>query len=419
MSFTAAAGLVAWAAVLLVSHLVGRVLRGNGMKLFAPPLFGHFDLRLGRSIVPATIFACMVVFGGRRASHELSWWAVLVATGVSAFAWAVLLAYAEGWDALSAPLRSPHDYLATASGVGSPSQWLSTFTARLSSYGVHVQGHPPGMVLALWIMQRAGIGVFAIALVIVAAGASAASAALVALRNLSGEVAARRAAPFMVLAPAAVWIATSDDALWLGTSAWGIAALTVAAARRDAKGHVAALVGGGLLGGSLFLSYGVVPLGAVVVSVGLYRRRWLPLVSAGVAVVAVGVLFWSFGFSWFDGLAATAERYAAGVSRHRPFAYFALANLAAFSIALGPATAVALAQLRRRSTWVLVGAALVAVMIADLSGFSKGEVERIWLPFVPWVLMSTSTLDGAPARGLLGLQALTGLAVQVGTRTPW
>ena len=34
---------------------------------------------------------------------------------------------------------------------------------------------------------------------------------------------------------------------------------------------------------------------------------------------------------------------------------------------------------------LLVGAAVVVVAVADASGMSKAEVERIWLPFVPWL----------------------------------
>ena len=45
--------------------------------------------------------------------------------------------------------------------------------------------------------------------------------------------------------------------------------------------------------------------------------------------------------------------------------------------------------------WLLVGGGLAAVAIADLSGMSKGEVERIWLPFLPWVLLAAAALPQA------------------------
>ena len=54
---------------------------------------------------------------------------------------------------------------------------------------------------------------------------------------------------------------------------------------------------------------------------------------------------------------------------------------------------------------VLTSAAAAIVLTADLSRMSKGEVERIWLPFVPWLLISTAFL---PRRW-----RTTGVAVQV------
>ena len=44
---------------------------------------------------------------------------------------------------------------------------------------------------------------------------------------------------------------------------------------------------------------------------------------------------------------------------------------------------------------LLAGAAVLCVLAADLSRMSKAEVERIWLPFVPWLLLSTALLPGA------------------------
>ena len=40
----------------------------------------------------------------------------------------------------------------------------------------------------------------------------------------------------------------------------------------------------------------------------------------------------------------------------------------------------------------LAGAAAASVLLADASQMSKAEVERIWLPFVPWLLLSCALL---------------------------
>ena len=77
-----------------------------------------------------------------------------------------------------------------------------------------------------------------------------------------------------------------------------------------------------------------------------------------------------------------------------------------------------LARLRDQATWLLVGGALLAVAFADLSGLSKGEVERIWLPFAVWIVVAASA-HRPPARTWLALQVGLAVAVQVLTRTGW
>ncbi len=99
-------------------------------------------------------------------------------------------------------------------------------------------------------------------------------------------------------------------------------------------------------------------------------------------------MFAGLGFSWFSGFAATRGVYWAGVAKHRPYSYFLVADLALFAVATGPAIAVGLGRLRDRNLWLLVGGVLAVVALADLSGMSKAEVERIWLPFVPWVALA-------------------------------
>ena len=53
-------------------------------------------------------------------------------------------------------------------------------------------------------------------LFVVVVGTSAAAAVLIAVRALSDEHLARRVAPFVALAPAAVWVGVSADAYYAG-----------------------------------------------------------------------------------------------------------------------------------------------------------------------------------------------------------
>ncbi len=67
--------------------------------------------------------------------------------------------------------------------------------------------------------------------------------------------------------------------------------------------------------------------------------------------------------------------------------------------------------------WVIALAAVLAV--AALAGFTKAEVERIWLPFVPWLLVSTALLPERWRRWGLGLQVCSALVVQHLLYTSW
>jgi hypothetical protein len=68
---------------------------------------------------------------------------------------------------------------------------------------------------------------------------------------------------------------------------------------------------------------------------------------------------------------------------------------------------------------LLVGAAAAAVAVADLSRMSKAEVERIWLPFVPWLLLSTAILPERWRRTGIGVQVGVALLVQHLLYTSW
>lgn len=61
--------------------------------------------------------------------------------------------------------------------------------------------------------------------------------------------------------------------------------------------------------------------------------------------------------------------------------------------------------------------ALLALLVADVSGMSKAETERIWLPFAMWLLPSCAFLTGA--RGWLAAQAALALLVNHLLLTGW
>ena len=420
--------LLAWTTLVVIGYGLVELVNSEARRLGvnAPPLTGSYEARANVRLLAAVIVAGGAITLGPLVATRLRWvHLLLVSVGASA-AWALALAFVDGADAIVAPVSLPSEYLGDVPLVDSPGAFLSSFTDRFDTFRVHVRGHPPGLLLGLWSLDGVGLGGPGMtAALFIVGGALAVPAVLVAAREVAGETWARRAAPFVVLAPAAVWVATSADALFTGVGAWAVALVVLATDRDRAQNAGLAIAGGVLFGVTAFLSYGLVLLAVIPMVVAWNRRQLRPLAVAALGAGAVGLAFLAAGFFWVDGLLATRAEYFAGVGGRRPYAVFLISNLACLAVALGPAIAVALGRLRDRCAWLLVGGALLAVVLADVSGMSKGEVERIWLPFTPWILLAGAALavgrHGRPyrARQWLTLQAGTALVVQSVVRTPW
>ncbi len=397
----AAGPLVAGAALVAAGHLLGARLEQADPRVHigAPPLVGSFDLQLSARLLPAVALAALTVAVAPLASR-LSWRVLLAGAWAIAAGWAVALGWASG--SLTAPLRSRYELL-TAVPAALDHGFLATFTSSLPAYATHVRGHPPGGVLLLALLDRVGLGGagWAAALCI-AAGTAAVPLVLIAARALGGEGPARRSAAFLALAPAAVWIATSIDALYVGVAALAVALL---ATRRP-------LAAGLAFGAALMLSYGLAPLGALLLAIVVHRRSWREGALVVVGIAAVLGAFALAGFWWVDGLRATHDLAFSGVvGQRRPYADFLVINLAAFALAIGPAALVGL----RRHPSLLPLTALGALLVTDLLGVTRGETERVWLPFAPWLLLAA----GGLSRGWLAAQAALGLALQAAVRSPW
>ena len=418
------AAVAVWAVLIAAAWGLGTEFnsRGAGLLLHAPPLHGRWDVRIEPGVILAVLLAAAIVWGGPLLARAAGWRRLLILSAAGAFAWALALALAAGTGGVLEPLRSADEYLTAVPLIGSPGDFLSHFTERIGTYATHVRGHPPGMALVFWGLAQVGLGgSLPAALLVVGAGASAVPAALIALRETAGEERARAAAPYLVLAPAAVWIAVSADAFFTGVSAWAACLLILALHRRGWRSRLMALGGGLLFGACLFLSYGLILIAVIPLMVAANMRRFEPILwgAAGGAAVVLGVDL--AGFWIVEGFRATRSEYLAGVAMKRPYDFFLLNNLAALGLVLGPATAVAFARIRDRRILLLAGGAAAAVLLANLSGMSKGEVERIWLPFVPWLLLATASLPArlGATRCWLTAQALCAVAIQVGVRTPW
>ncbi|WP_199431227.1 hypothetical protein [Qaidamihabitans albus] len=404
---------------------------GSGVTLWAKaaPLYGGWRPRTGPGTVFAVLLAAGIVLWGPALASRLPWRSLLPLGYLASLAWMFALAMIDGWrGGFAGRLATPHEYLHEVSRITSVPEMLREFADRIvahpEAWTTHVAGHPPGATLVFVWLDRLGLsgGTWA-AVVCVLAGALIAVAVPVTLWALDRADAARASWPFVVLFPGAVWMAVSADGMFAGVTATGVALLACAvrwfgAGRRRAV--VAALGAGVILGFGVFLSYGLLLLGTVALAVVLLGRGGRAFGLAALGALAVVAVFALAGFWWLNGYHNVVERYYEGVGGRRPYWYWVWANLACLVLAAGPAV---VAGVRRLRGWgpvvALTAAALLAVVVADLSGLSKAEVERIWLPFAVWLLPATALLPPGSRRWWLAGQAVTALAVNHLVLTIW
>ncbi len=411
-------GLVAAAAV--VGGLL--YLAGEPVHASAAPLFAKWRPHAGPGTPLAVGIAVLVVWHGQRLADRLPWGRLLGCGYAAAVAWTLSLALVDGWRrGLAGRLATSHEYLAE---VGTTAV-VRGFTERIldgqpDSWTTHVAGHPPGALLVFVGLDRAGLGGGGwAALACVLAGALAAVAVPVTVRLLGDEAAARAAVPYAVLFPGAVWVGASADGLFAGVTACGVALVALGLTRRA---WWAALAGGAVLAFGAHLSYGLVLMAPIVLAAVAVARRFRPLVWSLAGAAAVVAAFTAGGFWWFDGYRLVVERYYQGIASDRAYGYWVWANLAALAVSAGPAAAAVL----RRAAVAGSGAArllplgaAVAVLAADLSGLSKAEVERIWLPFAVWFAAGAALLPAPHRRAWLAAQAGTALLVNHLLLTVW
>jgi hypothetical protein len=418
--------LATWVLLVFLSRVWAMYLEteGHRLVLYTPPILGGYRVGLNAAFALPVVTAGLLVALLPRWTSRLAWSRAVVTGCAGALAWWVSLALVDGPAGLTDGLEWPADFATVLPGVmASPRRWLGGFTAGVIHDNIQIRAHPPGLPLLLAALGRLHLGGAAWAAGVVLASAAAGVAAVaVAVRELAGEDVARRALPFVALAPAAIWIATSFDALYLGVAAWFVTTMVLAMGAGGRRADVLAAVAGLLAAATIMLSYGLVLMGAIVVVVAVVRRRWRPVAVAAATALAAIAAFVPFGFWWPSGLGATREAYYA-LGLDRPYSYFAVADFGAWALVLGPATAVALARLRDARLWLLVGGAVLATVIATISGLSTGEVERIWLPFSIWVLPAGAVLAGrgraGSGRGWLGLQVASALVVVALIRPVW
>ena len=428
--------LAAW--TIKVSVERGRVLQRKAPEIYlgAAPLVGRnyrdgWDWRFGWALVGAGVLATIIAAGcasGLWWRLRLRW--VVVISAVAAGGFATALALTDGADGMLYSVNHPSEYSAGLASFAPAGEFLRTFIDRIDDYSVHVRGHPPGFVLLLKAMAAVGLdGAWPEALLSVLATIVLVGAVLVTVHSVAGHEWVRRCAPFLVVVPYAIWMITSADAVYTAMGAVGIA-LAASGMRRRGKPAVLFGLGSGIvLGLLLFMTYlaAVLILVPVVLMIAGLRSgeagAWRVTGGAALGAVAVTGAFLAGGFWWFEGMGRTRIEYWDGSARFRVWSYFGLANLAAALLALGPVSFAGLLHLRSRRMWLLVGAALTCLAASHLSQFTRGEVERIWLLFYPWIALAAGAFAAQSRRwrpaALVMLQAGCAITLQAALVSKW
>jgi hypothetical protein len=307
-------------------------------------------------------------------------------------------ALAGGPAAWRAPLEFTGEYPKGVGQVGDVPSFLREFPERLASLPSHASGHPAGVMVLYALLGRVWPGLDGAALGTVAIGCLGVLPVAGLAHDELGEEGSRWALALWVLAPITVlYTATSADAVFAVALAGAALAAHRGLVRRS---WVWTLAGGALLWVGSMLTYAAALLVVflLVRAAGRLRSepgwvlRWAAATAATVLGLA-GLLWLATGYDPVAAVRATHVAYqAAPGSAGRPYLLWLVGDPIAFGGMLGIPLFAALAAravaLARQRAWTSFDAAVLACLLAASSwGFSRGEVERIFLFLVPLALV--------------------------------
>ncbi len=298
------------------------------------------------------------------------------------------------------------------SGVG---HYVRHFPEILPYLPTHTKGNPPGPLVAMHLLSITSAGRLTGVCVLV--GALIAPLTYQLGRQLGDERRGRQAGALAALSPSVVLFGvTSVDFVF---AAMGAAVACLLLARRRtvvAAGCLAA-------GIAVFFSWVLlaIPMWAALtvlrrdglragVILGLAAFTGVMLVTLALAVV--------WGYDPISILRAANRIYGMGAAAHRPYAFWVAGSPAAWLAMLGAPVAWPALRGLARGEPAAVGLAAV-VAISALAGFTKGETERIWLPFVPLACVSAAALPIRRLSLILSALALQAVVIEVLFGTVW
>jgi hypothetical protein len=394
-------------------------------------------------------------------------------TGLVAAGFALLLALSDGEAGVLEPVENPTEYWQYQPKLPPLREFLENYVYKVKWWPVHMRGHPPLFTMVLKFLRWIGLpGPWPVAALSIIGTALVPMFVLVTVQRLVGAPAVRKLAPFLALSPYAIWAMTSADIVYSANGASTVMLTVLAVQARRSRSRVGwSLLAGLSFAALMFSTYGVVMFSLVIlatVAAAVFARlqilptspgeaaelaiasgvrdvagpvdgssggaevavtavlsmttTWRRVASvafgAAVPVIAVILAFRHFGFWWIDGANETRDLYWKGSAKFRTWTYFTLVNATVPLIALGPAFVHGISRLRGRLWWPVAGA-IAAMVVSTASQISKGEIERIWLIFYPWALISAVALPSRRVRWWLGAQVLLAVVLQLGLLSKW
>jgi hypothetical protein len=258
---------------------------------------------------------------------------------------------------------------------------------------LRLQGHDEGQEPRPPSTRASKAGALFGALLLTLFGIAAAWPVAAIASRLSGDaLAGARAGVLWTLVPGPVlFIPQFDQALAFVTAS--AAALVLAAAAGTSASRRAALaIAGGLLGCvALFVSYGslvflaFVGLAVLVVGRGS-KPTWAVLLVAATTTLAVVAATAVLGYDPIASLRTALAIHRETYTRPRSYALWLGFDVLDLGLFLGPPVAALFVWRIAKSP--LARALAVALALLVLSGATRGEVGRLWIPLMPLLLVA-------------------------------
>ncbi|MDB5350945.1 MAG: hypothetical protein JWN86_2192 [Planctomycetota bacterium] len=378
-------------------------------------------------LLVASVGAQLIALSGAPTGYGLTKWVTLALPGSSGY-----LSVAKS------QMRDPWKF------------WVDYPTWIKSQDALHVGTHPPGLFLvsravlglmeshpelARWVVghvpesisagmkivpaelsrpERAAVAALG-ALTLLACAATVVPIYWLARANLSATT-AWTAAALWPLVPSAILFQPAADTAFplLATSALALAAW---------GGLGRAVAAGAVLAVGMQFTLAFLPVGLAVAIVLVWRdgtswrRRILTILATGCGFVGLTLAVWAASGSnplvvWWWNQKNHARFY---LEYRRSYLPWVAANLVELVIALGlPAAVFAMVGFTGRSTPRSAWAALVVLAILNFSGKNLSEVARLWLPFLPALLVAAAA---GLERVAAGPRTLAAVLVLIGLQT--